>query len=246
MAFSPLARRRAGARQSRRLRKVPMRKILGAAWFVLSCSTLPEYAAPKEASLDGTDALAGDLIPYRTLTRGDFKGKEAPEAFRAVADKVGAATCARIVSDPPAEIEITETTAPSGEKSYSGHIKTIGYRALMDRGCSWWNDQASELDPAYVLQHEQIHFAIFEVEARRLNHEVQELIRGLKLNGSSVEDIQRKAESEIRDRFDDTTDRVMDRNTDFDEDTSLGYEPKKQQEWFDDITQELEQTKSYQ
>jgi hypothetical protein len=205
----------------------------------VGCGGLPEYAAPKQASLDGRNPLEGDLIAYRKLERGDFRGKEAPEAFRAVKDRVGAATCARIVSDPPAEIEITQTTSPKGETSVTGRIKTVGYRALMDRACSWWNDKAKDQDPVYVLQHEQIHFALFEVEARRLDKEVQELAHDHVFEGDSVDEVKEDVQSRIQGLFDDTSETLLERNRDFDEDTSLGYKPAQQQEWFDTVTRQL-------
>jgi hypothetical protein len=210
-------------------------------FFVLSCSSLPEYAAPKQAEIDGDDPLAGDLIEYRKLKRSDFRGREAPEAFRAVADKVGAATCARIVSKPPAAIEITEKTSATGEKSATGRIKTIGYRALMDRSCSWWNEEAKGQDPAYVLEHEQIHFALFEVEARRLDRTVKKIAKTWIVEGDSVADVQAQVERRIQELFDETSETLMDRNSEFDEDTSLGYEPKRQKEWLATVTRELEE-----
>jgi hypothetical protein len=209
------------------------------ALVLMGCGGLPEYAAPKQANIAGDDALAGDLIPYRKLKRGDFKGAEAPEAFRAVKEQVGAATCARIVSDPPAEIEITKTTSPKGEVSVTGRIKTIGYRALMDRGCSWWNDQASDQDPAYVLEHEQIHFALFEVEARRLDRRVKALAKDRLFEGDSIDEVKEDVQGTIQGMFDETSETLLERNTDFDEETSLGYEPARQREWLETVTAEL-------
>lgn len=207
--------------------------------LLAGCGGLPEYAAPKQADLGDEDPRSGDLIAYRQLRRDDFKGKDAPEAFRAVKDRVGAATCARIVSDPPAEIEITQTTAPNGEVTVTGRIKSVGYRALMDRACSWWNDEASEQDPAYVLEHEQIHFALFEVEARRLDRRARALAAAEVFEGNTVDEVKTEVQRTIQDLFDETTDTVLERNEDFDEDTSLGYEPKRQKEWLETVTREL-------
>jgi hypothetical protein len=226
---------------SPRAMKMAMRWTWALCLCALSCASLPEYAAPKEAQIEGDDPLAGDLIEYRKLARGDFKGTEAPEAFRGVADKVGAATCARIVSQPPAEIEITEKTSSSGEKTTTGRIKTIGYRALMDRGCSWWNETLSAQDPVYVLQHEQIHFALFEVEARRLDRSVKAMAKTLLVEGDSLDDVRVQVERRIQDAFDDTTETLLERNRDFDEDTSLGYEPEQQQRWYDTVMRELKE-----
>lgn len=225
----------------RATKEIRMRWSLAAAWLALSCSSLPDYAAPKAGTIEGGDPTAGDLIPYRKLARSDFKGTEAPEAFRAVADKVGAATCARVVSDPQAEIEITQHTSPQGQKTTTGRIKTIGYRALMDRSCSWWNDNAGGQPPEYVLQHEQIHFALFEVEARRLDRRAKELAKTLKVEGETLDDVKSEIEQRIQAMFDETSATLLERNTDFDEDTSLGYEPERQQEWLETVERELKE-----
>jgi hypothetical protein len=219
--------------------EIVMRWSLALFCLAFSCSTLPEYAAPKAGTMSGDDPMAGDLIRYRTLKRSDFKGTEAPEAFRAVADKVGAATCARIVSDPPAQIEITQQTSPDGDKTTTGRIKVIGYRALMDRSCSWWNDKADAQPDEYVLEHEQIHFAIFEVEARRLDRQVKEMAESTVVEGDTLEDVKAQIEARIQHMFDETTETLMERNTDFDEDTSLGYEPARQKQWLATVTAEL-------
>lgn len=216
-------------------------------WFGLlfalsSCGGLPEYAAPKQGSMDLANPLAGDLIPYRNLARSDFRGKDVPEAFRAVKDRVGAATCARIVSDPPARMELTTTTEPNGDVSVAGRILSVSYRALMDRGCSWWNDQLQGLDPAYVLEHEQIHFALFEIEARHLDRRAKALAEDETFEGDSAESVKANIEGALQELLDDTNDTLLERNRDFDEDTSLGYEPKRQREWFDKVSSELSET----
>jgi hypothetical protein len=211
----------------------------------LGCSRLPEYAAPKQGNIAIEDALAGDLIPYRKLTREDFRGKEVPEAFAAVAEQVGAATCARIVSDPPAQIQIRSLTTPQGETTHTATIKSVSYRALMDRGCSWWNNKASAQNPEYVLEHEQIHFALFEIEARRLHGAAQELKEELKVTASTQAEAQQAVEEAIQELFDETTARLLSRNRDLDEDTSLGYEPARQKEWVADIEEELAETEKF-
>jgi hypothetical protein len=38
---------------------------------------------------------------------------------------------------------------------------------------------------------------------------------------------------------------VLERNRDFDEDTSMGYEPERQKSWFARISAELEETRAW-
>ena len=44
---------------------------------------------------------------------------------------------------------------------------------------AWWNDKIASEQPAYVLEHEQIHFAIFELEARALNARAEAISRDM-------------------------------------------------------------------
>jgi dGTP triphosphohydrolase len=90
-----------------------------------------------------------------------------------------------------------------------------------------------------VLQHEQIHFPLFEIEARRLDRKAKTLAREEVFEGDSVDEVKADIQSIIQDLFDETTETLLDRNRDFDEVTSLGYEPARQKEWFDTVTKEL-------
>ena len=50
-------------------------------------------------------------------------------------------------------------------------VHNLAFTAFMDRDCSWWNPQYTGLPHEYILEHEQIHFALFEIAARRLNQQ---------------------------------------------------------------------------
>jgi hypothetical protein len=51
---------------------------------------------------------------------------------------------------------------------YVGSIPQITFEAMFMPTCSWWHPEVPEGLKAYVLQHEQIHFALAELAARNL------------------------------------------------------------------------------
>ncbi len=111
-----------------------------------------------------------DVIAYRLLTRDDFHAKQSHKVWGNIAH--GAEVCTQILL--------------AGDYEQTGR-----FHAMLKQSCSYWNDGfgrglfnvgmavagASGLpsmrigshEPEYVLQHEQIHFAIMQVQALRLS-----------------------------------------------------------------------------
>ena len=214
--------------------------VLGAA-----CSALPDSAAPKGEVVAASELDDTDVIPYRALTRADFRGTSVPEPFAAVADRVGAATCGQVRTTRDTQILVQGVTPPGGETRYFAKVKRLRFQALMDRSCSWWNDKVASFAPAYVLEHEQIHFALYELGARKLNERVDAIAKDVENEGSSAEDVQAHAEEAINGALEDAVGDILDRNRDFDEDTSLGYQPARQKEWLSRVTAELAETERW-
>jgi len=205
----------------------------------LAWAQLPEFAAPKGGVVEPGTVDLSDVITYRTLTRADFKGTNPPPWFAAVADRVGAATCAYVLTTPDTNMKVDAVRSPGGETVYRAVPQNLAFIARMDRNCSWWNDAQERVPAEYVLEHEQIHFALFEIEARRMNAESEEIKAKLHAEAPSIEAAaaiaQRKLEEQIALRLD----VVLARNRAFDEDTSMGHEPEKQKRWWDRVQSEL-------
>jgi len=211
---------------------------------LLGCSTLPEYAAPKGGVVAAADLDNTDLISYRLLSRGDFRGTKAPPEFAAVADRVGAATCGQLRPTNDTLFTInSRTTGP--DTQHWVEVKKLSFMALMDRHCSWWNDRTAARAPGYVLQHEQIHFALYELGARKLNASVESIKKSMMREGSSQEAVQNHAQQALNDALVKATDELLSRNRDFDEDTSLGYRPDRQRAWLKKVNEELIETQPY-
>lgn len=219
-------------------------------WFLvtllLGCSTLPEYAAPKGGVVEAGQLDSSDVIGYRQLTRQDFRGTQAPAEFAQVAARVGAATCGQVrtTSDTVFLINWRQKT-PDSPRHHWVEVKKLSFMALMDRRCSWWNEKMASKAPAYVLEHEQIHFALYELGARKLNASADAIKRKMAREGSSQQEVEQHAQRALNDALLEATEDLLKRNRDFDEDTSLGVRPDRQRAWLRVVTQELAETQAF-
>ena len=213
-----------------------------AALFVLACSRLPESAAPTGGLVDPSNVDLSNSIRYRALTRADFQGASVPEAFAKVADRVGAATCGNVLTTPDTQLQIVREQSENGESLFRVSVKKLRFYALMDRNCSWWNDKQSAVPPDYVLEHEQIHFALYELGARQLNASVGRIADDVQTEGSTLDEVRQHADEILRRAVMGALEVILERNRAFDEDTSLGYKPDRQKAWLLRVEQELAST----
>ncbi len=199
----------------------------------LSCSTsprsgeLPDYARGHVEIAPPSDVPA-DLIPYRTLTRADFRADVPPVALPEDAPPHGAMTCARIM--PRANL-----ATRGGADEPVVRLQGLSFAAMMDRSCSHWNDE-SPLPEAYVLEHEQLHFAIVELEARRLNARAEELERSLVRRGLDAE---QKIQGGMNEVMEVSARQIAEQGLALDEATSMNYAPEVQRGWLTRLNREL-------
>lgn len=204
-----------------------------------ACSTAPDRAVTTGRIVDPATLDRSDVISYRTLTRSDFRGKQPPPAFAPYADHLGAATCAQILSTPDTKLVAQPSKGPDGRVVYRTRPVQLLFHALMDRNCSWWNPIDVGLPEDYILEHEQIHFALFELEARRLNLLIPELEKHLHATAESsraaIQIAQRQLNRELGARMQG----ILARSREFDEDTSMGHSPEQQKRWWSEVHAEL-------
>ena len=179
----------------------------------------------------------GDLIRYRTLTRGDFRGRAPTGPAADHVDKVGAQTFALVKHDPGVGFSGKQTTG-KGKKRIVGKIQNLHFRAWMDRSRSWWNPKASDTPESYVLQHEQIHFALVELEAVTMNAEGADLMQKT-FEGDDEKELQADIEEAINTIVREGMERLLETNRDFDEETSARHDPKKQNAWWQRVQRQL-------
>jgi hypothetical protein len=198
-----------------------------------ACSGLPEYAEPQFAVMEAERYAATDVIAYRQLTRADFRASAPPPQVAAHASEFGAFTCANVV--PVEKGVFFEVTPDPRGGPPRVRVQHAEFRAEMDRACSWWNpDPEAPLPAAYVLEHEQIHFALTELHARKLS----DRIRGLEFDveaGAGQQAVQAVLETHLQRAGDE----LVEENTRFDRDTSGRYEPARQARWRADVEARL-------
>jgi hypothetical protein len=206
----------------------------------VACSRLPSYARPQGGLMDPSAVEDEDLIDYRTLTREDFMGDKPVGEAAEHMDAMGAQTYAIVRPDPNLKIWITGTQQPGGDIEYTGKIQErLHFRAQMDRRRSWWNPTLKDVPEAYVLQHEQIHFAIAAAQAQKLNLRAAEITASMHATGDSQEEVRDAIQKKLDDVIRGALEELLARNGAFDEDTSARYDPKKQDEWFRRVSREI-------
>lgn len=204
----------------------------------------------------GTGLDSADVISWRPLRRSDFRGERPPGAFGTGAVRPVAVSCAYVVASPQARIypepvgdprpesrpeSRLESRLESGaEAGYRARIEGLTFQALMSRSCSWWNPD-NMVSPAYVLQHEQIHFDIFEVTARRLNHDLPGLLEVMDVRGPTVEAVVNGAQRYVQQALSRGLESAGALNQKFDMETSWGFEPQRQNSWRLRLDRDLKQ-----
>ena len=204
--------------------------------FCMCCAAPQQgFVEPRGSVVVPADADDTDGIPYRTLTRADFQATRLPDGTSAYAKRIGALTCAHINTSRATRFTIRELEP----EVFEGRFEELSFLALMDRKCSWWNPKRSQLPEAYILQHEQIHFALTELEARQLNREAPEVIAEFVARGQSVEEVRQLVQTRLNGLVQTALERLLQRNREFDADTSAKYAPEDQQRWFERVSEEL-------
>lgn len=197
-----------------------------------SSATLAELTKPKPPT--GMEAeLSNDEVRYRRLQRDDFRASLPPPRFGDPAVQSGALTCVAIKLGSDVAID---GLSRASEVDYS--LDRVEFVAWMDRGCSWWNPRPGSYPEAYVLEHEQIHFALFEVAARKLTRRVarQTLTVASDIDPEEVVDLfRREIDRELRA----AVTSVMERSLRFDEDTQVRHSPELQRGWLETLEREL-------
>jgi len=195
-------------------------------------SPLPEFARPQRMT-GIEDVLTGDVISYRTLTRDDFRALHPPPNVGANAEHMGAVTCAMIKTRPGAQF----VYSARGD-DIEVRVESLEFEALMDRGCSWWNDDREVFSDTYVLEHEQIHLAFFEVEARRLTRRAARATISPR-RGATPEELAGWAQLMVDREVEAAAQAVLERSLRFDEDTSIQLRPELQGRWLEAVEREL-------
>ena len=206
-----------------------------------ACAQLPEYAQPHLIEIDNKLAVLKPGFTYRQLTVDDFQALELPPNIEPHAKNIAAHACCRIRATKDSKYTITRGYL-NQQTYYFGTIKHIAFEAVMIPECSWWNPRVSKDKLEYVIEHEQIHFALMEIAARKLTREARTETKDFIAIQATYEDTQEEISAKIRDMVRTTSQAVLKEHTSFDEDTSLYYDPEGQRRWLDRVEKQLFET----
>lgn len=202
------------------------------------CAHLPEYARPHIMEIDNKKEGLKKEITYRQLTVDDFKALKLQENIEPNAKSISAHTCCRIRVAKDSKFMITGGYL-NQQIYYFGSIKYVAFEAVMDPECSWLNPKISGKKLEYVLEHEQIHFALMEIAARKLTQEARKEAKTFIAIQSTYENTRKEISAKIRGMLRSANQAALKEHTSFDEDTSLGFNPESQRRWLDWIEDEL-------
>ena len=205
--------------------------------FTGSCARLPDYAQPHLQQK--AEPLPLNVITYRDLTKADFQAKELPLHLQNHQKRLSAHTA---VSIRPVQNSksIISSALIYNQQVYCGRIEQLSFEAVMIPGDSWWNPRMKKGREGYVLQHEQIHFALMEIAARQLTDRVARENGALTVFDSSYEAVKKKLMDRLNELMTEFRTNVLKEHTAFDEETSMRYTPKDQQRWWKRVTSQLQ------
>ncbi len=217
-------------------------RVLGAsmlATVIVSASAcgLRSFERPQSQTVSSTHLSTHDLIAYRMLDVGDFHAAAPPGVIAAHAQDFWAYSCLQLRprNDAPLAIVATSTNPSRFRATPIG----LHYSAYFDRDCSWWNP-AGRAPPGYTLQHEQIHFLITELAARRLNARAAEIIRAATVEAATPEAAREAAQQVLRSVMQSAVRQVDAVHLAFDRDASKGAHIDQQQAWWMRLSAQLD------
>ena len=209
--------------------------------LLTACAQLPEYARPRVVDLDHQQVSLDGAFRYRPLKVDDFQAPALPEDLASHSQNIAAHACCRLRTTRDARYKITRGYL-NQKIHYFGSIEYVEFEAVMVPDCSWLNPKIGKEKLDYVLQHEQIHFALMELAARKLNRESKDEIKKFIAIQSTHQAARDEIAARIKDMVRKANDEVLVEHTAFDEETSLYFDPEVQQRWFDRIEEQLRST----
>lgn len=210
---------------------------------IAGCARLPDYARPQFTSPEDGVAVGKSSFGYRQLTVADFWAVSLPESYAQFPHRIQARSCISLRPTDDTMIRIAKGSV-SGKPLYVGTFATFAFQAYFNPECSWWSPDVPQKIINYVLQHEQIHFALAELTARRLNQEARDEIEQYMAMGNTQAEAQAELVEQAKRASREAMQVDIRLHTRFDEDTSLVYDSIAQQKWFDDVTNRLQTIQS--
>jgi len=210
--------------------------------MALVCGCANSHSPPIATYyMAGTFDLS-DTIGYQTLRRWDFKATTPPNGGNGMPEAVAAALVGAVTVAPGSQFAVIPLESESA--LFEATALNLHFHAIMDRTKSWWRSELDSISTADVLAHEQIHFAIFELEARSLNARISEIAIRIRSTGRTMDDARRTASARLDEELQVSSEKLSRRQDEFERDTSNGMDRSRQREWRGRIDAELAATAS--
>lgn len=203
------------------------------------CARLPDYALPQQINIENTANLSTEGMPYRTLEITHFRATAIPGNTNTPSKHLSAKICTQIRLAERTTFRI-EPKPDQSDSNYYGKVENIAFEAVMLPYYSWWSPKVPPFSRPYTLQHEQIHFAITALYARRLSRDSRTEMQNFTVVDTTRNGAQEQLGKKIATLIQGALDEEMQKQLTFDQETSLHFAPEKQQEWFEDITIQLQ------
>lgn len=208
------------------------------AGLIAGCTQLPEYARPRFHEPGDGPGHDGEGFRYRALTIEDFQAPDLPPEFENYNHHINAHSCISIRPSQTSQVRITQGVY-DGHMFFVGSFPEVTFEAVFVPACSWWNPEIPPNKKSYVLQHEQIHFALAELAARQLTRENREEFKDYLAINDSYQAVQDELRAKLETLTHDAMEANFEEHTDFDEDTSLRYDPRAQHWWLEEVEARL-------
>lgn len=199
------------------------------------CAQLPEFAKPHLSSEPFDPSIK--FVSYRQLNVDDFKAVTPSDTIKDHKHMINAHTSVSL--RPVTEIQYIISPPHNNFGLYKAYLQELAFKAVMVPTRSWWNPQLAPEKTKYVLQHEQIHFALMEIAARNLNKRLRTSV-GETVSGNDRKIVERLLIDAVDKKITAAQKEILKEHTAFDEDTSLYYDQRRQQEWYDNSLKKLE------
>lgn len=171
----------------------------------------------------------GDWITHRALTRADFRApRESPDMVLAY-HLPGSRTEAHVATSIQCVGRVRVEAIGGGR--WAAWLEDLEYVALLDRTRSWWRPR-SDQNPEWVLRHEQLHFDITELAARRRNAQRERDAAALRGVGRSAVEALAAFERAFLAHMDALAAEWEAQQIQYDRETRHGNDVKRQTEWF--------------
>lgn len=205
---------------------------------LVSCASLQDYARPQFHFFDEAPSSIQKGFGYRKLTISDFQARSLLSGKQKYSSHLYAQSCLSIVPSSDFQVRISKAYF-SDQNFYAGSFVHISFQALFLPDCSWWSPRIPAKRQAYVLQHEQIHFALAELTSRKLTRKARKELNGYVAFGTSYHEVNMALTAKVKKLAHQVMKAGLKMQTAFDEDTSGFYQPKSQQLWLKKVIRRL-------